>query len=146
MNRPRDRSLAGLLRLIADPDTAVQVVSYTRSDGTEGDSFDGLRPGIDYWPRRELPTGHNRDHRATITRRPDRPNQAPERIRFINSTGTIALMWPESWTYQSDDDGHEVIATRQNREGGDRLVIRLHQPEVLAANWSASLTPDRIEN
>lgn len=136
MKRPHNHTTAGLLRLLADPETAVQVVSYTAPDGTEGDSFGPMRPGVDYWPRRDLPTGHRKNQRIA----PD------ERIRFVNTTGTIALMWYGSWTYQSDDDGNAVIATRQSRPDGARLVIRLHQPNVLAAAWSASLDPDRIED
>lgn len=126
MKRPHKRSIAGLRRILNDPDTAVQVVSFTRGNGAEEPTFGAMRPGVDYWPRQPI-----RDDAETVG--------------FVNTPGVIALMWPGSWTYQSDDDGNAVIATRQNRPDGDRLVIRLHQPEVLAANWSASLTPDRIE-
>lgn len=137
MKRPQNRSLLGLLRLLDDEETAVQVVSYEKADGSTQDSFGAMRPGVDYWPRRDNPP---RDRQV------DRPAAAPDTIRFVNTSGTIGLMWPGSWTYQSDDDGNAVIATRQNRTGGDRLVIRLHQPNVLAANWSASIEPDRIED
>ncbi len=141
MDKPLNRTIRGLLRLLADEETAVQVVSFTKADGTSEDTFDAMRPGVDYWPIRDLPAVRT-DSRGGLRGRVD---PSAERIKFVNTSGTIALMFPSSWTYQSDDDGNEIIATRQNREGGDRLVIRLHQPNVLAANWSASLEPDRIE-
>lgn len=122
----KNRTRKGLLAIIADPATAVQVVSFTRGDGTEEPTFGAMRPGVDYWPH-------------AVQRKSNT-------ITFVNTPATIGLMWPTSWTYRTEGDGTAILATRQNREGGDRLVIRLHQPEVLAANWSASITPDRIEN
>lgn len=140
MKRPNNRTLLGLVRLLEDHETAVQVVSYTRADGNEEDAFGTMRPGVDYWPLHDLPARKGGAAPGVGF------DTTKEHIRFTNTTGTIALMWPASWTYQSDDDGNAIVATRQNRTGGDKLVIRLHQPNVLAANWSASLDHDRIEN
>lgn len=131
MELPRNHTVAGLRRIIADPDTAVRFVSYTDREGATYNTFGTLTTGVDYWPTHQSGRAGRGTHPA---------------ITFLNSPSFIAYMWPDSWTYVHDDDGAEVIATRQSSPDGPRLVIRLHQPNLLAANWSASIEPDRIED
>lgn len=134
LENPRNKTLIGLRRMLGDADTAVQLVSFTQRHGDRmitTDRFGTMRVGVDYWPRR--PSASTDDIDMIV--------------QFVNTTTVVGLMWASSWTYWWEDGTKQaVIARRQSRDGGPILTLRIHQPLLLAAQWSESLTPDRIES